>query len=130
MQTQRRSNFHAKRKTQEARKSKRSEAEGSNVVEGANTEKHITCRWTSIHMNKLSSKNLQIASTSIQTEIEFNVREESLVQEFKESLLISKLPTPELFVFTGDTLKFTECRTTFKALWRQAVWTQHTSYSI
>ena len=66
--------------------------------------------------NKLSNKTPQTASTPVQTKTELNVRQDSLVQAFKESLLISKLPTFEPIVFKGDSLKFTEGSTIFKAL--------------
>ncbi|KAM9306511.1 multiple C2 and transmembrane domain-containing protein 1 isoform 2-T3 [Pholidichthys leucotaenia] len=42
--------------------------------------------------------------------------EVSLVQAFKESLAMTRLPAPEPFVFTGDPLKFTKWTTCFKAL--------------
>lgn len=40
----------------------------------------------------------------------------SLVQALKESLVMSRLPVPEPFTFTGDPLKFVEWSTCFKAL--------------
>nr|XP_046230542.1 uncharacterized protein LOC124051127 [Scatophagus argus] len=42
--------------------------------------------------------------------------EVSLVQALKESLVMTRLPAPEPFTFTGDPLKFTEWRTSFKTL--------------
>ena len=92
-------------------------AEGNDVLEGAEVGNTLHAGESSIQTNKLSSKTPQIASTPTQTKTELNVkREESLVQAFKEFVLISELPTPEPFVFTGDSFKFTEWSTTFKAL--------------
>ena len=48
--------------------------------------------------------------------LEPKMNEVSLVQALKESLLMTRLPAPEPFIFTGDPLKFTEWRTCFKAL--------------
>ncbi|XP_048041384.1 uncharacterized protein LOC125265300 [Megalobrama amblycephala] len=42
--------------------------------------------------------------------------EVSVVQAIQESMALSRLPTPEPFVFSGDPLKFLEWSTTFKAL--------------
>lgn len=42
--------------------------------------------------------------------------EASLIQAFQESLALTRLPTPEPTVFSGDPLKFTEWSTSFKAL--------------
>lgn len=47
---------------------------------------------------------------------EQKLSEPLLVQAFKDSLTITRLPAPEPSVFTGDPLKFTEWRTSFKAL--------------
>ena len=83
----------------------------NDVVEEAEVGNTLHADESSIHTNKLSCNNPQIASTPIQTKTELNVRENSLVQAFKESLLMSKLLTPEPFVFTGDLLEFTEWST-------------------
>ena len=92
------------------------DTEGNDVVEEAEERNTLHAGESSIYINKLSSKTPQIASTPIQAKTELNVREDSLVQEFKEALLTSKLPSPEPFVSTGDPLKYTEWSTTFKAL--------------
>ena len=42
--------------------------------------------------------------------------ETSLVQALQESLALTRLPTPEPTVFSGDPLKFTEWSTSFEAL--------------
>ncbi|KAM9709232.1 uncharacterized protein ACNS7B_023621 [Menidia menidia] len=47
---------------------------------------------------------------------EQKVNDATLVQAFKESLMMTRLPAPEPSVFSGDPLKFTEWRTSFKAL--------------
>lgn len=93
-------------------------AEGNDVVEGAEVGNTSHAIEASVHINKPSFKTSQIDSAPIPitTKTELNLREDSLVQSLKESLLISKLPTPEPFVFTGDSLKFIEWSTTFKAL--------------
>ena len=91
-------------------------AEDNDIVEGTEVGNALHAGESSIHTYKLSSKTPQIASTPIQTKAELNVREDSLVQIFKESLLISNLLTPEPFVFIGDSLRFTKWSTTDKAL--------------
>ena len=92
------------------------EAESNDVVEGAEVGNTLHAGESSIHTNKLSSKNPQTASTPIQTKTELIVRENSLVQTFKESLQISKLTKQEPFVFKGRPIKFTEWSSTFKVL--------------
>ncbi|KAL7877209.1 hypothetical protein SRHO_G00038520 [Serrasalmus rhombeus] len=47
---------------------------------------------------------------------EQKLNEATLVQAFKESLMMTRLPAPEPSVFTGDPLAFTEWQTSFKAL--------------
>ncbi|KAL7835661.1 hypothetical protein SRHO_G00280080 [Serrasalmus rhombeus] len=47
---------------------------------------------------------------------EQKLNEATLVQAFKESLMMTRLPAPEPSVFTGDPLAFIEWQTSFKAL--------------
>ena len=68
------------------------EVEDNYVVEGAEVGNTLHAGEYSIHNNKLSSKTPQISSTPIQSKAELNVREDSLEQAFKQSLLIYKFP--------------------------------------
>ena len=91
------------------------EAESNDVGEGAEVGNTLHAGESSIRTNEPSSQTPQIASTSIQTKTNLNLREDSFVQALKQSSLISKLPTLEPFVFTGD-LKFIEWNAIFKTL--------------
>lgn len=51
-----------------------------------------------------------------ESKLEPRESEASLVKVLKESLAMTRLPAPELFMFTGDPLQFTEWSTCFKAL--------------
>lgn len=43
-------------------------------------------------------------------------KEASLVRALQDTMALTRLPTPEPSVFSGDPLKFVEWRTSFKAL--------------
>ncbi|XP_063740237.1 uncharacterized protein LOC134864868 [Eleginops maclovinus] len=59
------------------------------------------------NLSGLPSSESKVAPTSHET---------LLVEALKQSLVMTRLPAPEPFMFTGDPLKFTEWRTSFKAL--------------
>lgn len=55
-------------------------------------------------------------SVPLKIKVEQKLDEASLAKTLKESLMMTQHPAPEPLTFTGDPLKFTEWRTSFKAL--------------
>ncbi|KAL1250801.1 hypothetical protein QQF64_018597 [Cirrhinus molitorella] len=61
-------------------------------------------------------KKEQACKTDNEKQTNHTIGEASVVQALHDTMVLSRLPTPEPSVFSGDPLKFLEWRTSFKAL--------------